>query len=297
MQPTKQHVFFPRRPSWASCTQPNAPQAYAHSTFAIGQAEGTSQRNGAARVDVDAVWCVPNKEGRGLLMSAKLIGGVEVDEKRVFPRFLLQSNQPIHPACSGHTTRKPKQKIKERKRETNADTDRLTRRRRPATAAPAGEVPSRPSSPKRRAPNNISKKECDDVAAVARTSPRISPGTRRVVEEGVSPTPFRKAGGTSKRHRAGAGQADRDFSRSTTTTTIPHTSLCTIHSTAHQSVHHDYRAALAVSLELPTRGMEERRKQRPRKWPSLDRREGQPPPPTRSRPDAMMRTCQALRPS
>jgi hypothetical protein len=70
-----------------------------------------------------------------------------------------------------------------------------------------------PSTPKRRLPSNTFKKESDDDDAAARTSPRVSPGTRRGVGKGYTRGPSRRKGDTRRRHHVGAGQADRDFSR------------------------------------------------------------------------------------
>ena len=93
-----------------------------------------------------------------------------------------------------------------------------------------------PSIPKRRAPSNTFKKECDDAAAVARTSSRVSPGTRGVVGKGYIRRPSGGTDGACRRHRVGAGQADMDFSRSTTTTTTPSISTCITPTSAHQRV-------------------------------------------------------------
>ena len=71
-----------------------------------------------------------------------------------------------------------------------------------------------PSTLKRRVTSNTFNKEGDDDAAVARTSPRVSPDTRRGVSRGYPRRPPRRNGDTRKRHRVGAGRADRDFSRS-----------------------------------------------------------------------------------
>ena len=93
-----------------------------------------------------------------------------------------------------------------------------------------------PSIPKRRAPSNTLKRECDDAAAVARTSSRVSPGTRGIVGKGYTRCPSGRSDGARRRHRIGAGQADRDFSRSTTTTTTSGISKCTTSSATHQLV-------------------------------------------------------------
>ena len=124
-----------------------------------------------------------------------------------------------------------------------------------------------PSILKRLAPSNTFKKECDDAAAVARTSFRVSPGTRGMVGKRYIRRPSGGANGARKRHRAGAGQADKDFSRSTTTTITRGTSRCTTTTAAHQPVSPRLPDTPAASPELPTRGLAQPRRPRPRERP------------------------------
>ena len=131
-----------------------------------------------------------------------------------------------------------------------------------------------PSIPKRRAPSNTFKKECDDATVVARTSSRVSPGTRGVVGKGYTQRPFGGTDAASRRHRVGAGQADKDFSRSTTTTITPGTSRCTTPTAAHQPVPPRLPDNPAASLELPTWGLAQARRPRPRERAQLGRGEG-----------------------
>ena len=131
-----------------------------------------------------------------------------------------------------------------------------------------------PSIPKRRAPSNTLKRECDDAAVVARTSSRVSPGTRGIVRKGVpdapqeSPTvpagvipsvPARPTGISPDPQPPPPPQAFRNAPPPR-----PPTSLC----------HHDYRRTLPASLELSTRGLERKRRHQPRERPPLDRKEG-----------------------
>ena len=145
-----------------------------------------------------------------------------------------------------------KEKQEEKRREINADIGRSTEKGSPATAAPSEEVPPRSQHPEAPRPSNTLKRECDDVAAVARTSSRVSPGTRRMVGKGYIRRPSGRSNGARKRHRVGAGQADKDFSRSTTTTITRGTSRCTTTTAAHQPVPPRLPDTPAASLELPT---------------------------------------------
>ena len=92
-----------------------------------------------------------------------------------------------------------------------------------------------PSISKRRAPSNTFKKKCDDAVAGARTNSRVSPDTRGIVGKGYTRCPSGRSHDARRHHRIGAGQADRGFSRPTTTTT-PGISKCTTIAATHQPV-------------------------------------------------------------
>ena len=77
--------------------------------------------------------------------------------------------------------------------------------------APTEDNHHAPKPPSCRVPRTTFKKECNDDDAAARTSPRISPGTRRVEGGEVHPTPFKKDGGAHRRHRIGAGKTRHGF--------------------------------------------------------------------------------------
>ena len=122
-----------------------------------------------------------------------------------------------------------------------------------------------PSIPKRRAPSNILKRECDDAAAVARTSSRVSPGTRGIVGKGYTRCPSGRSDGARRRHRIGVDRTTRispdpqpppppPQAFRNAPPPRPPTSLC----------HHDYRTTLPASLELSTRGLERKRRHQPR---------------------------------
>ena len=83
--------------------------------------------------------------------------------------------------------------------------------RHTAIVAPTEDNHHAPKPPSCRVPSTTFKKECDDDDAAARTSPRISPGTRRVEGGEGHPTPFKKDGGARRRHRVGAGKTRHGF--------------------------------------------------------------------------------------
>ena len=153
-----------------------------------------------------------------------------------FPPALYYKANTRYIQLAGAAAQKSSKEKQEEKREINADTGRSTKKGRPATAAPSEEVPPRSQHPEVPRPSNTLKRECDDAAAVARTSSRVSPGTRGIVGKGYTRCPSGRSDGARRRHRIGAGQADRDFSRSTTTTTTSGISKCTTSSATHQLV-------------------------------------------------------------
>nr|XP_040248997.2 atherin-like [Aegilops tauschii subsp. strangulata] len=112
-------------------------------------------------------------------------------------------------------------------------------------------------APIRRVPSSTSKKGCDTDDAAARTSPRVSPGTRREVGGGYHRHPPGRNGGTRRCHRVGA-KASRDFSRIPTPTAQPNgtdppkPSPITMRQRSNAATH-------AASLRTPPRGQEDRR--------------------------------------
>ena len=73
--------------------------------------------------------------------------------------------------------------------------------------------PPQPEAPIYRELSSTSKKACDTDDAAARTSPRVSPSTRREVGDSYSRHPPRRDSGTRRCHRIGAGRTGKDFSR------------------------------------------------------------------------------------
>jgi hypothetical protein len=87
----------------------------------------------------------------------------------------------------------PSLKKRERKkRETNADTGNQRYKDDPPPLRSPENSHHAPSTSKHRVPSNTFKKENDNEAAAARTSPRVSPSTQRGVGKGYTRCPSGK---------------------------------------------------------------------------------------------------------
>jgi hypothetical protein len=119
----------------------------------------------------------------------------------------------IYQARSDRSTTKPKGKTEKEKRDKclhgklNENEDDLQ------PLHPLEKSHHVPSTPKHRIPSNTFNKRSGDGDVAARTSPRIFPGTHRVVERGYTRRPLERNDGTRRIHRVDARWADRDFSR------------------------------------------------------------------------------------
>ena len=132
-----------------------------------------------------------------------------------------------------------------------------------------------PSTPKPHIPTNIFMKKCDDDAAAARTSPRVSPDTRMAVGKGYHRCPSGRSSGAHGRSRIGGERAARDFSRLETTTVTPDNRKCTAQHAAHQPVpprspHQLHRLTETTNTRLGGRT----RTHRARGQPQRSRQEG-----------------------
>ena len=131
----------------------------------------------------------------------------------------------------------------------------------------------------------------DTDAVVARTSPRVSPGTRGAVGGGVYPTPFRKV----RRHPQASPRRGQKSRQRFLPTQPPPPPPQTNHSAPPiapptNMCHHGHRINFVVSLRSPTRDLEDgRRESGLGGICNIADVRGQPPPPPRSRPDARTR--------
>jgi hypothetical protein len=120
---------------------------------------------------------------------------VLISRNRLLPRYILYSNQH-HDTTSYWAATKQTQRNKTRERKEKqmpTPADRLNEND-PQLLRPPENSHHEPSTPKRRLPSNIFKKESDDDDSVARTSPRVSPvrggwwgrGTPEALQEGTA---------------------------------------------------------------------------------------------------------------
>ena len=134
-------------------------------------------------------------------------------EKKGFPRFVFQSNQPIHSrigagaeAAQSHP-KETKEKQQEKRMLTTAD---RWKRRSFTTTAPTEDLPPSSKAPKHRYQSAPPRRTATRTTLL----PRVSPGTRRGERKGRPRRPPGRSGGTHQRRRVGVGQADRGFPRS-----------------------------------------------------------------------------------
>jgi hypothetical protein len=110
---------------------------------------------------------------------------------RLSPRYINIATT-IQQACWGRSTTKPKGTNREKEKECQHRQIDKNEDNPPPLRLPEKSYHT-PSTPNYRVPNNTFNKEDDDDAAAVRTNPRVSPGPRRGLGEGVHPTPSRKA--------------------------------------------------------------------------------------------------------
>jgi hypothetical protein len=93
--------------------------------------------------------------------------------------YYIATNHTIQQVCRDRNKADPKEQNKRKKRETNATpADRLNKND-PQPLRPPEKSHHAPSTLKRRLPSNTFKKKSYNDDDVARTSPRVSPSTRR----------------------------------------------------------------------------------------------------------------------